>query len=463
MSLGCTTAATRPRRRGDRRPNVLFIAADDMNYDAPGVTGNRMPGVTPHIDALAAEGVRFVHAHVTAAVCQPSRQSLMTGRYPHNNGAPGFDPIAEDVPTLQEQLAAAGYLNGILGKVGHLAPQHKFCWHTSLDAGDLGRGRDPRRYYEEAKAFLERARAAGRPFFLMANSHDPHRPFAGSEDERRKFGEHAPVRRTFAPEEVVVPGFLPDLPDVRREVAQYYTSCYRCDETVGEVLRALRETGFDEDTLVMFLSDNGMAFPFAKTNCYLASTRTPWIVRWPGQVAAGTVDDTHFLVGHDFMPTILEAVGLDRVPGLDGRSFLPVIRGERDPSRTSAFTVFNVTSARQEYPMRAIQERRLGYLFNAWSDGELIFRNESQAGLTMAAMRTAAETDPAVAARVRMFLYRVPEELYDFEHDPHALHNLIDDPLQRAERDRLRRALYEAMTATRDPLAPVFAERVLAT
>ena len=164
--------ANRPDAAG-RRVNVLLLLADDLNYDSLGVTGCKVPGITPNLDRLAAEGMRFEHAHVTVAVCQPSRSALMTGRYPYRNGAMGFEPIRLDVPTLPESLRAAGYLNGIMAKVEHLAPIQKFCWDVIVRAEDLGEGRNPGLYYQQAKAFFDRARGESRPFFLMANSQDP--------------------------------------------------------------------------------------------------------------------------------------------------------------------------------------------------------------------------------------------------------------------------------------------------
>ena len=95
-----------------------------------------------------------------------------------------------------------------------------------------------------------------------------------------------------------MPGFLPDLPNVRKEMAQYYSSAHRCDETVGEVLRALKESGLEDSTLVMFLSDNGISMPFGKSNCYLTSTRTPWLVRWPGKVKPGAGGSRALHLGH---------------------------------------------------------------------------------------------------------------------------------------------------------------------
>jgi N-sulfoglucosamine sulfohydrolase len=445
------------------RPNILLITADDLNYDSLGVTGTTTPDVTPNLDRLASEGVRFQHAHVTSAVCQPSRSVLMTGRYPHRNGAIGFNAIDADVPTLQESLAAAGYLNGIFGKVHHLAPRERFHWSYVAEQQDLGVGRSPSLYYDHAKEFFARAKASGKPFFLMANSHDPHRPFAGSEQEARRRAKGTPfpkASRHYGPEEVEVPGFLPDLPEIRREIAQYYTSVHRCDETVGAVLRALAESGDEQNTLVMFLSDNGIAVPFAKTNCYLTSTRTPWIVRWPGKAAAGRVDRRHFVSGIDFMPTVLDAAGLEQVPGMDGRSFLPLLSGGRQPGRDHVYTVFHRTSARRDYPMRCVQNAQYGYIFNAWADGETVFKNESQSGLTMNAMREAAKQDPEIAARVQLFVYRVPEEFYDFKKDPCALRNLIDVPEHAAPIKQMRRSLLTWMENTGDPLLGTFNQRI---
>jgi N-sulfoglucosamine sulfohydrolase len=268
-----------------------------------------------------------------------------------------------------------------------------------------------------------------------------------------------PASRHYEPNEVDVPGFLPDLPEVRREIAQYYTSVHRCDETVGEILRALEESGMSGNTVVMFLSDNGMALPFAKTNCYLTSTKTPWIVRWPGRVKQGTVDAEHVISGIDFMPTILDAAGLPQVAGMDGTSFLSVLLGERQPRRQYVVTVFHETSGKREYPMRCIQDKRFGYIFNAWADGDTVFKNESQSGLTMKAMKAAADTDEAIAARVKLFLYRVPEEFYDFAEDPNALKNLIGEPAYVREVERLRGMLLSEMTRTRDPLLDKFRQQ----
>ena len=446
------------------RPNILLITADDMNWDAVGAYGCPVAGTTPAIDRLAAAGMRFDHAHVTIAVCQPSRSALMTGRYPHRSGGEGFHHLrTPGVPILPELLRGDGYQVGILGKATHSTPYSDFQWDMTWDMDDLGHGRNPALYRQYAAAFIDQAKTANRPFFLMLNSHDPHRPFYGNDKpDWYREGDLPPAAipsRTFAPDEITTPGCLPDLPEVRREIAEYYSSVRRCDDTVRAALGVLREAGCEENTLVVFLSDNGMAFPFAKTNCYLNSTRTPWIMRWPGTIQPGSCDAKHFISGIDLMPTLLDAAGIAPPPGVDGWSFLPLLRGEKQSGREFVFTQFHQTAGRRNYPMRCVQSRQFGYIFNPWSDGERVFKNESQAGRTMRAMQVAAESDPAIAERVELFLHRVPEELYDFGNDPDALCNLIDDPQYATELNSLQAELAQWMEAVGDPALTVFRER----
>ncbi len=445
------------------RPNILLITADDMNWDAVGAYGCPVPGTTPNIDQLAADGMRFEHAHVTIAVCQPSRSVLMTGRYPHKSGGEGFFHLRKPgVPILPGLLRSADYLVGILGKVAHSTPYADFEWDMHADMDQLGMGRNPTVYRQYAEEFVRRSVHADRPFFLMVNSHDPHRPFYGNDREEWYTTVDPPAvppSRTFAAEDIVTPGHLEDLPDVRLEIAEYYSSVRRCDDTVGDVLDVVAKAGVDENTIVVFLSDNGMAFPFAKTNCYLNSTRTPWIVRWPAGIQPGVSDDDHIVSGVDLLPTLLEAAAIDAPDGIDGRSFLPVCRGESQSGRDHVFTEFHQTAGRGNYPMRCIQTREYGYIFNPWADGERVFRNESQAGRTFKAMQAAAESDPAVAARVEMFLYRVPEELYAFGSDPDARVNLVDDPAHSGQLNELRDALEAHLDATSDPALDAFRHR----
>lgn len=446
----------------ESRPNILLITADDMNWNTVGAYGCKTPECSPNIDALAADGVRFNYGHVTIAVCQPSRGALMTGRYPHRSQQEGFHHINHTTfPLVTDELQKAGYLNGIIGKEWHSTPRRQFPWDFFETMISTCHGRDGSCYEAFTKEFITQAQKEGKPFFLMANAHDPHRPFHGNDDSLYNKGgiTYPAPSRVYTPEEVEIPGFLPDIPDVRKEIAEYASSVRRCDDVVGCIMHALKETGVYENTLIMFLSDNGMAFPFSKTNCYLHSTKTPWIVCWPGRTAKGSVNNEHFIAGIDFMPTALEAAGIPIPEGLDGTSFLSALKGEPTAPRERIFTQFHETHARARYPMRCIQDKRFGYIFNPWSDGKREFRNESQLGRTFKAMQAAGETNGDIADRVHLFKYRVVEEFYDFENDPDATENLIDHPDYQDDLNRLRSDLEEWMVETEDLALDAFRNR----
>jgi N-sulfoglucosamine sulfohydrolase len=458
-------AGTVEEVKGDK-PNVLILTVDDMTYNSVGAFGCTIPDMTPNIDRLAREGMRFAHAFSNTAVCQPTRQTFQTGRYPHNHGAEGFEPIDDDVPTLPEQLKKAGYINGILGKEIHHQPMERYFWDfipfkTEKDSiWRKGHSRSPDLFYTYSTEFFKLSKNQKKPFFLVANSHDPHRPFVGSPGETKEFGNDVrPGARQFTPDEIKVPAYLPDIPDVRKETAQYYGSVHRADQSVGAVLSALKESGMEGNTIVIFLSDHGASFPFSKSQCYFNSNRTPLIVRWPSKVKPGSVDSVHFVSGIDLMPTVLDALGLPTVADLDGKSFLPLLSQQQQGGRNEVFITYYQIFGNTRFPMRSIHDNHYGYIYNFWSDGELNIAGDALGGLTWKAMIAAAKNDPAIEKRVELFRQRVQEEFYDFRNDPDALHNLANDPAYSDIIRNFRDRMVKAMTTYRDPALQVFLDR----
>lgn len=454
-SAACLTLVSASLLAAESRTNVLLITADDLGHEAVDFLGGRVPGVTPNLTRLAAESLSFEHAHVNVAICAPSRGVIATGRYGHNSGLFGFNKLSRPVPTVFGAFQAAGYLTGILGKVSHSTPDLSFKWDFVHDYGELGAGRSPTRYHAYCTEFFALARRQKKPFYFMVNSHDPHRPF---HDPQKPMRQAEAPSRLFSPEEIAVPGYLPDLPGVRQELAHYYNSVRRFDDTLGKVLQALNESGASRETLLVLITDNGSAFPFAKANTYLASTRTPCLFRWPGVTTPGQVDRTHLVSEVDFFPTFLEAAGLEPPQGLDGRSLVPLLRGEKQAGRDLVFTQIDYTIGGPAKPMRCVQSRRYGYIFNAFSDGRFAYRNNNE-GQTMKAMVRAGRTDPAIRARVDMFRHRVPQELYDLESDPACTRNLIDSPEHHEVAVKLQARLRDWMVATHDHCLPAFDAR----
>jgi N-sulfoglucosamine sulfohydrolase len=469
ISFCCFLAFTSCQNESEKEPglpNILIVSGDDLAYNSVGAFGCRVKDITPNIDKLATEGMRFTNAHVNTPVCQPCRQSWLTGMFPHTNGAEGFEPINESVTTLPELLKGLGYINGILGKEIHHQPVEKFYWDfipfkTELDSQwRKSNSRNPGMFYEYSAKFFKMAKDQNKPFFFSANSHDPHRPFIGSRIDTLTWGDKMPpVTRQYAPDEVDVLGYLPDIKDVRKEVAQYYGNVYRCDQNVGAVLKALEESGLDDNTVVFFLSDHGAAFPFSKAQCYLNSSKTPLIVRWPDHVKPGSIDTTHFLMTIDLMPTVMDIVGLQEIPEIDGRTFVPLLYGRDQDDRDFAYSAFYQIFARIRYPMRCVQDDHFGYIYNFWSDGKQEIRGDATGGLTWKAMIEAGKTDPEIQKRVDLYRYRVPEEFYNFRDDPNALHNLAKDPEFAEELDNFRAKMLEMMEKYKDPAYEAFKNR----
>ncbi|HIF31584.1 MAG TPA: sulfatase [Planctomycetaceae bacterium] len=437
------------------QPNILLFTADDLHAESLGVFGGRPLDLTPNLDRFATQGVLFNRAHVNAAICAPCRAILATGRYSHRSGAMGFMKAREDVPDIVTTFQQAGYLAGILGKYGHSTPKNSMTWDYHFDQKELGNGRNPELYYQRAKTFLERSKREGKPFYFMVNSHDPHRPYCNPAKLTR--GATMPSR-TYDPSEVHVPGFLPDLPGVRAELAQYLNSTRRLDDTFGKVMQALEESGYADNTLVVFISDNGIAVPFAKCNAWFHSTRTPMLVRWPGVVKAGTRNDVDFVSTVDFFPTFVDATDVKSPAGLDGRSFVALLKGESQENRQFVFSQIDSKAGGDAVPMRCVQNGQYGYIYNPFSDGKHWYRNNNE-GKTMAAMQAAAENDAAIAGRINLFRYRVPEEFYDLEKDPDCLHNLIDGSEHREAIESLQAQLVAHMARTADPMLKAFLNR----
>ena len=296
------------------KPNLLLITVDDMSCDSIGAFGCKLKGTTPHIDQLASESLRFQHAHVQVGNCYPSRNVMFSGRYPHNTGVEGFYQIKPiKFPVLCDLMKSGGYYTAIRGKVSHSTPYQPYPWDADLTIGPDGRKlhiKDVSSYGQCTLRGIKEAKAAGKPFCLNINISDPHKPFWKPNDPHE-------VSRVFQPEEVPIPGFLFDHPDVRKELALYYSSVRRADDAVGAILQALENSGHADDTIVMFLSDHGMPLPFAKTQLYHHSTWTPWIIRWPGVTKAGSVNNRDMISAVDMLPTMLEMASLE-IPALWG-------------------------------------------------------------------------------------------------------------------------------------------------
>lgn len=475
------------------KPNIVVFTMDDLDKNDVGIYGSKIAGMTPNYDRLAREGVRFEHAHASSPLCQPTRQSMLTGLHPHRNGSFGFEPINPATPNLPRLLKDSGYYVAILGKGAHYQPDAAFAWDYNVAWLD--------RYNTSTEDFVLQvanvvalARAAGKPLFLSVNTTDPHRPFIGSaqmeevtrdllnNNRTRVNRRRLPDARTDVALELtsdLIPDYLPDLPDIRLERAQYFASLQRGDRTLGAVLDLLAKQELEQNTIIVAYADQGAAFPRSKHFLYRQSTNTPLVIRWPGRLASGFRDDRSVVSTLDLMPTLLEAAGVPLPERIDGVSFFGLLKGRPTPARDYVFTTVNHhRRGILVYPSRAIMGRDFLYVFNAWSDGATVFDAEALTGLSFAAMKKAAAGAPAadrwywpaeysrskpatsanvtIAALVKDIQYRAREEFFDLSVDPDCNRNLIDDPALKTKIGEFRERLKAEMIKTEDPLLAAY-------
>ena len=458
-----------------KRPNIVVFTVDDMDITSVNCYGNPMPNLTPNMDKLASKSVIFRNAHVSSAISMPCRQSMMTGLHSHRNGSMGFIEVEKGShPSLSGILMEYGYYTVSIGK----GRDYKaFPWTEFQDdgwkwPGDGWYSRNPDFFYQKAKTAIQNANAKGQPIYLGVNTSDPHRPFPGSEQEKefveklRKTNANAvdyPVMEPFcSPDKAYLLPYLPDLPDIRKETAQYYTAVHRADITLGKIMNLLKEAGIADNTLIVFFSDHDAAMPTAKQNCYTHSSVTPLMISWPAQFKPAVVAK-QMVSTLDLMPTILEALNVPIPQKQDGRSMLPILKGQNQKGRNSAFTTYNyISHGVQVFPMRAVHTHEWSYVYNPWSNGikkrlqESGRPTENQSGLTFAAIQKAALTDTVMKKRLDYILLRRREELFDLRNDPYSFHNLAENPKYKKQLKQMRNLLIAEMERTDDPLLRSF-------
>lgn len=389
------------------RPNIVLVIGDDISPDFSCYGG---PVQTPHIDALATEGMRFANAYVTASSCSPSRSSIITGRYPHNTGAPELHmPLPPGQFMFPAALREASYHAVLSGKF-HLGDE---AW-PAFDVVD------ETNYYSEptgAARWVEhlRERPRDRPFFMWFAAYDAHRPW-----------EADPEAPPHDPANVTLPAGVPDTPLARQDVAGYYDEVRRFDRSVGRMIDELKAQHVLDETIIIVIADNGRPFPRSKTSLYDGGMKTPLIIRGPaaglkpGAVSASLVSTI------DLAPFILELAGCAVPPAVQGISLAPILR---DPAaQTRRWIAGEQNWHVQRYAGRMVREGDFVYLRNFTPD-LFPFQMVDQSFGTYAELLRMRESGQLTPEQAEAFATDAPPEaLFDVRQDPDQLNNLVDEP-----------------------------------
>jgi arylsulfatase A-like enzyme len=459
--LKSLAAAPLAAAQSTRPPNILFVLSDDHSYPYLGAYGADWIS-TPNLDRFARDGMLFQNAYTAAPQCVPSRTALMTGRSPVAARMGRFSsPLPADIPTVPEVLRAQGYYTGVCGRYFHLdgvvnpsqttaqayERNNMRTWKRRIDFLDISNQQQTTALFDQ---FLTKA-PESRPWFFWINYGDPHHPW--------DVGRIDPAR-------VKVPAHLPDLPGVREDLARYGNEIERADRSFGEALDVLRKHQHDSNTLVVFMGDNGMAFPHGKGSLYDPGLHVPLIARWPGRLKPGST--SALISGEDIAATFMNAGGAQPPAGVTGRSFLPLLTGAGYQQReyifgarlhhgNSSFTaetkastfdlsrcvrsrqfklIYNVTPQMEYWPVDSAQDPGWQQMITAHKDGKL-----------------KPEHDRAYFQRPRAVL-----EFYDLEKDPAELNNVAADPQYRDALHTLAAAMQEKMIIDHDFVPPVETE-----
>lgn len=420
----------------DKRWNIVLMVADDHGSEALGCYGNPVIR-TPHLDRLAASGTRFTQAFCTTASCAASRSVILTGRHNHSTGTYGHThsfhhfSCLPGTETLPLWLNALGYRTMRAGKK-HFAPESMFPFQQGIPEGQYGR--DDVALAEACRGFI--AAPDDSPFFLYWCSHNPHRSerrVAEHPWQPNAFGNPAESfagdqETAYGEDEVVVPPFLEDCAAVRAELAQYYQSISRLDRGVGRLLDILSATGHADDTLIVYISDNGAAFPSSKTTLYEPGMRLPCLVRAPDGAGDGGVCG-ELVAWYDWVPTLLDYAGAGEMPtGLFGRSLRPLLRGEAAGwEREEVYASHCFHQLTNYYPMRVMRGQRYKFIYNIAYP--LPFPCASDLWASSSWRQVLAEQRTHFGRRrIDAYLQRPQFELYDLAADPDELTNLAGEP-----------------------------------
>ena len=412
-----SVAAAAAQASGER-PNILWISCEDISPHL-GCYGDPH-AITPHLDQLAAEGVRFSHAYTTAGVCAPCRSSIITGMYQNSIGTHHMRSIAR-LPAWVEPFPI------LLRRGGY------FCTNNSKtdyqfdepSPGEIWDASSSRAHWKQAPA--------DQPFFAVFNFTGCHESgIAGAEKYRQVTQELTAQQRQDPQALTTLPPYIPDTPVTREDWKRNYELITAMDAWAGKLIDELKRAGKYEQTIIVFWSDHGVGLPRAKRWLYESGTHIPLIVRIPekfrvaGQGQPGTVDD-RLISSVDFAPTALSLAGVPLPSHLQGQAFLGAAAAEQP--RQYVYGARDRMDERYDV-IRAVRDQRFRYVRNYEPLKPYYqYMNTPEQGATMREIRR-AEADESLPPAARQFSlgYKPVEELYDVQSDPHEIHNLASDP-----------------------------------
>lgn len=406
LLICCSSIAWADQQVANPPPNFLFVIADDCTFHDIGCYGGQAH--TPNLDRLATEGMRMTQCFQCAPMCSPTRHNIYTGQYPVKTGAyPNHTFTYTHVKNVTDFLKPIGYRVALSGK-RHIGPKSRFPFEYS------GKKNPDMKAVDQ---LLSECSVSETPFCLFACSNEPHTPWDKGDPSR------------YPPEEVRLPPYLADTPQVRDGFSRYLAEITYFDQQVGQLLALIDKYQLRDNTLVMVVSEQGNSMPFAKWTCYDNGLQSAMVVRWPGKVKAGSVSSA-MIEYVDVTPTFIDLAGGQEFSEWDGRSFANVLFGKATHHKDLVFgmmTTNGINNGNDSYPIRSIRSRTHKLIINLQHDQA--FRNACTESPEFQSMVRAANDGSSSARKVvDRYQFRPAIEFYDVVNDPYEMRNVADQP-----------------------------------
>lgn len=459
------------------KPNIVLVIADDHGQNDLGCYGNKTIK-TPNLDKLAEQGIRFTNAHCTTASCSASRSTILTGLYNHATAHYGhmhqyhhfsaYDNV-KSLPVLLSDLG--GYKTARIGKY-HVAPEQVFRFDEHIPAN----ARSTMEMANISRDFIMNNKE--NPFFLYFCTSDPHRgggkvsnmPLAADRFGNKDEGYPGIKKTLFSPDDVTVPPYLPATKECKEELSQYYQSVARMDQGFGQLFKHIKDAGLWDNTIVIYISDNGIAFEGAKTNQYQPATNLPCIIKTTDKSKKNMVTNA-MINWTDLTPTILDYAGIlekaegvigndfidqkneknkSQASGFHGRSFKDVLETGKTDGWDETYTSHTFHEITMYYPMKTVITRDYKLIWNvAWqlpypqaSDlwSSSTWQSALQEGIEMYGQK-----------KLKDIIQRPQFELYNIKEDPYEAYNLAYQPNHQEKLEEMKTKIKAFQKRTKDP------------
>ncbi|GAB3020190.1 sulfatase [Niabella terrae] len=394
-----------------RRPNIVIIMADDLDsrqLSCYGGTNLR----TTHIDKLASQGMQFNQMVASEAMCVPTRASLFTGLYPVRHGSfQNHKPVYDSLRSICQYLEALDYKVALTGKNHSTRPASVFPFKfiKGFEPNCVSRTDDY--FLDSIRQFITTQKD---PYCLFVMSINPHAPWTNGDPSE------------FQADQLRLPPHWVDTRQVRQLFCNYLAEVRRLDNQVGAIMDLLKETGQDKETILIFLGEQGAQFPGAKWTLWDQGQKSSMIVRWPGVVSPGSSTDA-IVQYEDITPTLIDIAGGRPVPGLDGRSFLQVVKGQTNKARPYAYGIHNNIPEGPAYPMRSIRTADYKLIWNLRPNKKFHIKymmNPKKTDSYWNGWVAKGQQDPQAQQKIDRIVHHPSLEFYDLKKDPYEMNNL---------------------------------------